>query len=72
MYLAEFKLRYGSRKWYVRRIIEADSLEKAQELAERYVKAINKGDVIWEVADVYEVKKPLTITPEMVEMLEKA
>jgi len=72
MYMAEFKLRYGERKWYVRRIVEADSFEKAKELAERYVKAINKGEVIWELNDIYEVEKPLTITEEMVEKLEKA
>lgn len=72
MYMAEFKLKYGERKWYVRRIVEADSFEKAKELAERYVKAINKGEVIWELNDIYEVEKPLTITEEMVEKLEKA
>ncbi len=72
MYMAEFKLRYGEMKWYVRRIVEADSFEKAKELAERYVKAINKGEVIWELNDIYEVEKPLTITEEMVEKLEKA
>jgi len=72
MYMAEFKLKYGERKWYVRRIVEADSFEKAKELAERYVKAINKGEVIWELNDIYEVEKPLTITGEMVEKLEKA
>ncbi|HHI01470.1 MAG TPA: hypothetical protein ENL40_08470 [Thermococcus litoralis] len=72
MYMAEFKLRYGERKWYVRRIVEADSFEKAKELAERYVKAINKGEVVWELNDIYEVEKPLTITEEMVEKLEKA
>ncbi|USS41632.1 hypothetical protein NF865_05520 [Thermococcus aggregans] len=72
MYMAEFKLKYGERKWYVRRIVEADSFEKAKELAERYVKAINKGEVVWELNDIYEVEKPLTITEEMVEKLEKA
>ncbi|EHR79843.1 hypothetical protein OCC_10214 [Thermococcus litoralis DSM 5473] len=72
MYMAEFKLRYGELKWYVRRIVEADSFEKAKELAERYVRAINKGEVIWELNDIYEVEKPLTITEEMVEKLEKA
>lgn len=72
MYMAEFKLRYGEMKWYVRRIVEADSFEKAKELAERYVKAVNKGEVIWELNDIYEVEKPLTITEEMVEKLEKA
>jgi hypothetical protein len=72
MYMAEFKLRYGDKKWYVRRIVEADSFEKAKELAERYVKAINKGEVFWELSNIFEVEKPLTITEEMVEKLEKA
>lgn len=72
MFMAEFKLRYGSMKWYVRRIVEAKTLEEAKELAERYVKAINKGEVKWELNDIYEVDKPLTITKEMVEKLEKA
>jgi hypothetical protein len=72
MYMAEFKLRYVDKKWYVRRIVEADSFEKAKELAERYVKAINKGEVFWELSDIFEVEKPLTITEEMVEKLEKA
>lgn len=70
MYMAEFKLRYGGMKWYVRRIVEAGSLEEAEELAKRYVKAMNKGEVIWEFADIYEVEKPLTITKEMVEKME--
>lgn len=70
--MAEFKLRYGDKKWYVRRIVEADSFEKAKELAERYVKAINKGEVFWELSNIFEVEKPLTITEEMVEKLEKA
>ncbi|AIF68890.1 hypothetical protein PAP_02300 [Palaeococcus pacificus DY20341] len=72
MFMAEFKLRFGSRKWYVRRVVEAESLEEAKQLAERYVKSINKGEVKWELNDVYELEKPLTITKEMVEKLEKA
>ncbi|ALM75840.1 hypothetical protein TBCH5v1_1935 [Thermococcus barophilus] len=71
MFMAEFKLRYGSMKWYVRRIVEAETFEEAKELAERYVKAINRGEVKWELNDIYEVDKPLMITKEMVERLEK-
>lgn len=72
MYMAEFKLRYGSMKWYVRRIVEAETFEEAKKLTERYIKAINKGEVKWELNDIYEVDKPLIITKEMVEKLEKA
>lgn len=72
MYMAEFKLRYGSMKWYIRRIVEAQNLEEAKELAERYVKAMNKGEVIWELNDIFEVEKPLAITKELVEKVEKA
>ncbi len=72
MFMAEFKLRYGSMKWYVRRIVEAETFEEAKELTERYIKAINKGEVKWELNDIYEVDKPLIITKEMVEKLEKA
>jgi len=72
MFMAEFKLRYGSMKWYVRRIVEAETFEEAKKLTERYIKAINKGEVKWELNDIYEVDKPLIITKEMVEKLEKA
>jgi len=39
MFMAEFKLRFGNRKWYVRRIVEASSLEEAEEKAKRYVES---------------------------------
>ncbi|WP_324736662.1 hypothetical protein VFC49_06320 [Thermococcus sp. SY098] len=72
MFMAEFKLRYGSMKWYVRRIVEAETFEEAKKLAERYVKAINRGEVKWELNDIYKVDKPLTITKELVEKLERS
>lgn len=71
MYMAEFKLRFGSLKWYVRRIVEAESFEEAKELAELYASLMNKGEVSWELADIYESDKPLTLTRELVEKLEK-
>ncbi|WP_461864370.1 hypothetical protein [Thermococcus sp.] len=69
MYLAEFKLRYGSMKWYVRRIVEASSLEEAKNLAEQYAQAMNKGEVSWEVSYVIEAERPLIIGREELEKL---
>ncbi|NJE42777.1 hypothetical protein E3E23_09495 [Thermococcus sp. CX2] len=69
MYMAEFKLRFGDRKWYVRRIIEANSLEEAEEMAERYAKAMNKGEVLWELSYVIEAERPLLIGKEELEKL---
>ncbi len=69
MYLAEFKLRYGNMKWYVRRIVEASSLEEAKELAEQYAKAMNKGEVTWAVSYVIEADRPLIIGKEELEKL---
>ncbi|NJD99922.1 hypothetical protein E3E26_09050 [Thermococcus sp. LS1] len=69
MYMAEFKLRFGDRKWYVRRIIEANSLEEAEEMAERYAKAMNKGEVLWELGYVIEAERPLIIGKEELEKL---
>ncbi|ACJ15492.1 hypothetical protein, conserved [Thermococcus onnurineus NA1] len=69
MYMAEFKLRFGDRKWYVRRIIEANSLEEAEEMAERYARAMNKGEVLWELSYVIEAERPLLIGKEELEKL---
>ncbi|ANF22765.1 hypothetical protein [Thermococcus piezophilus] len=69
MYMAEFKLRFGDRKWHVRRIIEANSLEEAEEMAERYAKAMNKGEVLWELSYVIEAERPLLIGKEELEKL---
>ncbi|ASJ02795.1 hypothetical protein A3L09_05770 [Thermococcus profundus] len=70
MYMAEFKLRYGERKWYVRRIIEASSIEDAEEKAKRYAEGMNKGDVKWELSYVIESKRPLIVGDEEIKMLE--
>lgn len=70
MYLAEFKLRFGSRKWYVRRIVEADSYEKAVEIAKKYAELMNRGEVKWELADVYGAERPLLIGEEELKKLE--
>lgn len=64
MYMAEFKLRYGNRKWYVRRIIEASSLEEAEEKARRYAAGMNKGEVSWELSYVIEAERPLIVGDE--------
>ncbi|BAD85846.1 hypothetical protein, conserved [Thermococcus kodakarensis KOD1] len=61
MFMAEFKLRFGDRKWYVRRIIEAESLEEAEEKARRYAELMNKGEVTWELSYVIESKRPLIV-----------
>ncbi|AFN04595.1 hypothetical protein PFDSM3638_10325 [Pyrococcus furiosus DSM 3638] len=70
MYMAEFKLRFGNRKWYVRRIVEAESYEEAVELAKKYAELMNKGEVKWELADVYEATRPLIIGEEEIKKLE--
>jgi len=64
MYMAEFKLRFGDMKWYVRRIVEASSLEEAEEIAERYAKAMNRGEVVWELGYVIEAGRPLLVGKE--------
>jgi len=64
MYMVEFKLRFGDMKWYVRRIVEASSLEEAEEIAKRYAEAMNKGEVKWELSYVIEAKRPLIIGKE--------
>jgi len=69
MYMAEFKLRFGDMKWYVRRIVEASSLEEAEEIAERYAKAMNKGEVKWELSYVIEAERPLLIGKEELEKM---
>ncbi|ASJ03953.1 hypothetical protein [Thermococcus barossii] len=69
MYMAEFKLRFGDMKWYVRRIVEASSLEEAEEIAERYAKAMNRGEVRWELSYVIEAGRPLLIGEEELEKL---
>ncbi|NJE09571.1 hypothetical protein [Thermococcus sp. MAR1] len=69
MYMAEFKLRFGDMKWYVRRIVEASSLEEAEEIAERYAKAMNKGEVRWELSYVIEAERPLLIGKKELEKM---
>ncbi|NJE77149.1 hypothetical protein [Thermococcus sp. ES12] len=69
MYMAEFKLRFGDMKWYVRRIVEASSLEEAEEIAERYAKAMNRGEVRWELSYVIEAERPLLIGKEELEKM---
>jgi hypothetical protein len=72
MFMAEFKLRFGDRKWYVRRIIEAESLAEAEEKARRYAELMNRGEVSWELSYVIESKRPLIIGDEEIRMLESA
>jgi len=72
MFMAEFKLRFGDRKWYVRRIIEAESLEEAEEKARRYAELMNKGEVNWKLSYVIESRRPLIIGDEEIKMLESA
>ncbi|WP_297535497.1 hypothetical protein [Thermococcus sp.] len=69
MFMAEFKLRYGDRKWYVRRIVEASSLEEAKEKAERYARLMNRGEVEWKLSYVIEAKRPLIIGDEEIKKL---
>ncbi len=69
MYMAEFKLRFGDMKWYVRRIVEASSLEEAEEIAERYARAMNRGGVKWELSYVIESGRPLLVGKEELEKL---
>ncbi|HDZ36327.1 MAG TPA: hypothetical protein ENH81_05395 [Thermococcus sp.] len=69
MYMAEFKLRFGERKWYVRRLVEASSIEEAEEMARRYAEAMNKGEVLWELGYVIEAERPLLIGKEELEKL---
>ena len=69
MYMVEFKLRFGDMKWYVRRIVEASSLEEAEEIAKRYAEAMNKGEVKWELSYVIEAKRPLIIGKEELEKI---
>ncbi|NJE00567.1 hypothetical protein [Thermococcus sp. JdF3] len=64
MYMAEFKLRFGDRKWYVRRLVEASSVEEAEEKAKRYAEAMNRGEVKWEFSYVIESGRPLLIGDE--------
>ncbi|WP_456367808.1 hypothetical protein [Thermococcus sp.] len=69
MFMAEFKLRYNNRKWYVRRIVEADSIEDAREKAERYARLMNRGEVRWELNYVIEARRPLIVGDEELEKL---
>ncbi len=69
MYLAEFKLTLGNRKWYVRRIVEAKSLEEAEAKARRYAELMTRGKVRWSLSYVMESKRPLIIGDEELEML---
>jgi hypothetical protein len=70
MFMVEFKLRFGDRKWYVRRIIEASSMEEAEEKAKRYAELMNRGEVVWELSYVIESKRPLIVGDEEIKMLE--
>ncbi len=69
MFMAEFKLRYNNRKWYVRRIVEANSIEEAREKAERYARLMNRGEVRWELNYVIEARRPLIVGDEELEKL---
>lgn len=61
MFMAEFKLGYGGRKWYVRRIVEASSIEEAEEKARKYAELMNRGEVKWELSYLIEAERPLII-----------
>ena len=69
MFMAEFKLKFGDRKWYVRRIVEASSLEEAEEKARKYVQLMNRGEVTWELSYVIEARRPLIIGDEELKKL---
>ncbi|NJE49223.1 hypothetical protein [Thermococcus sp. 9N3] len=69
MFMAEFKLRFGDRKWYVRRIVEASSLEEAEENAKRYAELMNRGEVEWKLSYVIEAERPLIIGDEELKKL---
>lgn len=69
MFMAEFKLRFGNRKWYVRRIVEASSIDEAEEKAKRYAKLMNRGEVKWELSYVIEAERPLLIGDEELKKL---
>ena len=69
MFLVEFKLRFGGRKWYVRRIVEASSIEEAEEKARRYAELMNRGEVKWELSYVMESKRPLLLGDKEIEKL---
>ncbi len=69
MFMAEFKLHFGGRKWYVRRIVEASSMEEAEEKARRYAELMNRGEVRWELGYVIEAKRPLLVGEEELEKL---
>jgi len=69
MFLAEFKLRFGSRKWYVRRIVDASDLEEAKEKARRYAQLMNRGEVLWELSYVMESERALLLGDEEIEKL---
>ena len=64
MFMAEFKLRYGDRKWYVRRIIEAEDIAEAEKNAKRYAELMNRGEVTWELSYVIEADRPLIVGKE--------
>ncbi|WP_048149206.1 hypothetical protein [Palaeococcus ferrophilus] len=69
MYMAEFKLRFGDVKWYVRRIIEASSMEEAEEKAKRYAELMNRGEVEWKLSYLIEAERPLLIGEEELKKL---
>ncbi len=69
MYLAEFKLTLKNRKWYVRRIVEAEDLEEARKKAMDYAKLMTRGNVLWELSYVMESKRPLLLGDDEIEML---
>ena len=69
MFMAEFKLRFGDRKWYVRRIVEASSFEEAEEKARKYAELMNRGEVKWELSYVIESRRPLLIGEEELKKL---
>ena len=69
MFMAEFKLRFGDKEWYVRRIVEASSLEEAEEKAKRYAELMNRGEVKWELGYVIEARRPLIMGDEELKRL---
>ncbi len=69
VYMAEFKLRYGDMKWYVRRVVEASSVKEAREVAIRFARAMNRGEVRWELSYVIEADRPLMLGAEELKKL---
>ncbi|WP_297420676.1 hypothetical protein [Thermococcus sp.] len=69
MFMAEFKLRFGEKKWYVRRIVEASNVKEAEEKARHYAELMNRGEIEWKLSYVIEAGRPLLIGDEELEKL---